>query len=174
MSPSSGLHVLYICRPALGCMSLAILYICLPALPCLPLACNPLHVSPSSDCCVRLCLAIRCTCLPALDCCIHLCLAILKFTCVSQLSTAISAFALHSFVSQLWTSQTLVAECSDLKTQTVWGLRRCNLVLMSYLIWVRTTPKSPKRFIMPGSTPETRPNRGKHRACGARRSTVDL
>ena len=112
-----------------------------------------LHLSPSSDCCVRLCLAILymcprkplhlspssrllypplpcnplfvtqlwaacrlqsftfvslCVyiCLPALDCCGRLCLAIL--------------------VSQLWTSQALVAECSDLKTQTVWGLRWCN------------------------------------------------
>ena len=112
-----------------------------------------LHLSPSSDCCVRLCLAIlymcprkplhlspssrllypplpcnplfvtqlwaacrlqsftfvssvSTICLPALDCCGRLCLAIL--------------------VSQLWTSQALVAECSDLKTQTVWGLRWCN------------------------------------------------
>ena len=107
-----------------------------------------LHLSPSSDCCVRLCLAILymrprkplhlspssrllypplpcnplfvtqlwaacrlqsftfvplCVymCLPALDCCGRLCLAIL--------------------VSQLWTSQALVAECSDFENTNCLG-----------------------------------------------------
>ena len=58
----------------------------------------------------------------ALDCCIHLCLAILKCTCVSQLSTAISASALHFFVFQLWTSQTLVAQCLDYEKHKLFGV----------------------------------------------------
>ena len=63
--------VLYICLPALGCVSLAILYIVIVSL-CL-------HLSPSSG------LAILYICLAALGCCVRLYLAILNFTCVSQL-----------------------------------------------------------------------------------------
>ena len=51
--------------------------------------------------------------------------ALQSFTFVSQLWAAAAASALQSFVSHLWTSQALV---SILKTQTVWGLRWCNLI----------------------------------------------
>ena len=97
----SGLHVLYMCLPALGCcvrLWLAILCTCLPALGCcvclclailnftcvshLTAVCNPLHLSPSS----------RLLYIPS--------------------SPAISTSSLRSFVSQFWMSQTLVAECS--------------------------------------------------------------
>ena len=84
------------------------------------LPCNPFHLSASSGllCCSplhvsQLRAAVSATCLQSL-------------TFVSQLWAAVSASALQSFVSQLWTSQALVAECSEFETQTVWGLRWCN------------------------------------------------
>ena len=107
-----------------------------------PLACNPSHLSPSCSAlqyyiclsalgCVSLAIlyiVICLPCLPALDCCVRLCLAILYI--VSQLWAAASASALQSFVSQLWTSQTLVAECSDIeKHKLFWGRRRCHVSL---------------------------------------------
>ena len=64
--------ILYICLPALGCVSLATLYICLAvstfvsqlwtAVSASALQSLILHLSPSSDCCVRLCLAILYMC----------------------------------------------------------------------------------------------------------------
>ena len=60
-------------------------------------------------------------------CCLHPCLAILYIclpvsTFVFQLRTVVSASALQSFVSQLWTSQTLVAECSDFEKRRLFGV----------------------------------------------------
>ena len=82
-----------------------------------------LHVSPSSDCCVRLCLAILYMCprkpLHLSPSRLHICLPVSTF--VSQLWTAVAASALQSFVSQLWTSQALVAECSDSKNTNCLG-----------------------------------------------------
>ena len=43
-----------------------------------------------------------------------------------------SAPALQSFVSQLWTSQALVAERSDWAKHRLWGLRWCDSVLLLY------------------------------------------
>ena len=71
-----------------------------------------LHLSPT----VRLCLAILDICLPALGCCVRLCLA----ACRLQ-PFAVAASALQSFVSQLWTSQALVAECFDFGKPKVFG-----------------------------------------------------
>ena len=98
-----------------------------------------LHLSPSSDCCVRLCLAILYLSpssglhvatvvslfivypdLPQLWLRVEGCLPVSTF--VSQLWTAVAASALQSFVSQLWTSQTLVAECSAIENYKLFGV----------------------------------------------------
>ena len=120
--------ILYICLPALGCVSLAIVYICLPALTAVSAS------ALQSFTCV---LASLCICLPALDCCIRLCLAILYLSPSSALHVVCNPLhlspcvyiclpaldsALQFFVSQLWTSQALVAECADFEKHKLFGV----------------------------------------------------
>ena len=69
--------------------------------------------------------------------------ALQSFTFVSQLWAAAAASALQSFVSHLWTSQALV---SILKTQTVWGLRWCNLSPTSFHLSPTSFHLSPNSF----------------------------
>ena len=97
--------------------------------------------STTSESTCSITLTSLCVCLPALDCCIHLCLAILYLSpssglhvacnplhvspcvyIVSQLWTAVAASALQSFVSQLWTSQGLVAERSGFEKHKLFGV----------------------------------------------------
>ena len=126
-------------------LSLATRHICLPA----ALLCNPLHLSPSSGlrvACNRLQLspvsasALQSLILhlsPSSDCCVHLCLAILYLSPSSGLHVASNPLhlsprvyiclpaldsALQSFVSQLWRSQALVAECSDFEKHKLFGV----------------------------------------------------
>ena len=128
LSPSSGLRV--------ACNPLHFVFLCLhlspssgllwPPLPCKPLFVTQLWAALSP--CVYICLR-------ALDCCIRLCLAILYLSpsfglhvaCnplhfVPLCLTAVAASALQSFVSQLWTSQALFAECSDFEKHKLFGV----------------------------------------------------
>ena len=50
---------------------------------------------------------------------LHICLPVPTLV---SLWTAVSASALQSFVSQLWTSQTVVAECSDVEKHKLFGV----------------------------------------------------
>ena len=136
LSPSSGLRVacnplhlspcVYICLPALGCcVRLCLAFVSQRWAAVSALQSLILHVSPSSDCCVRPFiylspssgLRVACNplhlspcvyiCLPALDCCRPLCLAIL---CLPALDVASSSCRVSRFLA----------------AQTVWALRWCN------------------------------------------------
>ena len=79
LSPGCCPAILYVCLPALGCVSLAILYICPPV---------SAFVS---------CLAILYICLSALGCCVRLCPASALQSLISFVSQlAVSASALQS------------------------------------------------------------------------------
>ena len=108
------------------------------------LCCSPLHVSQLRTAVSATCLqsltfvsqlwaAVSASALQSFTCALslatlHICLpalvcsALQSFAFVSQLWTAVSASALQSFVSQLWTSQALVAECSEFEKHKLFGV----------------------------------------------------